>query len=99
MAGSARARVPGKGPVPLRVALGTGTGAGSPLPASGTQLPSSSRLPGGRAMGHLWREMTQLRYQGSEPLILPLIVHKASTCVFPHPWGSDLFSPFYKQEN
>ena len=69
MAGSARAQVLGKGPVPLRVAPGTGAGAGFPLPALGTQLPSSSRLRGGQVMGHLWSEMAQLRSQGSEPLV------------------------------
>lgn len=38
------------------VGVGTGASAGFPLPASGTQLPSSSHPPGGQVMGHLQRE-------------------------------------------
>ena len=37
----------------LRVGAGTDAGAGFPLPASGTQPPSSSHPPGGQVMGHL----------------------------------------------
>lgn len=48
-AGSAGADVPGR-VHPLRASVREGS-----LPASGTQLPSSSHLPDGRGMGHLRR--------------------------------------------
>lgn len=89
VAGSAGAPVLGKGLLPLRVGLWSGAGAGFPLPALGTQLPSSSHLPAGQVLGHLWRENGSTEVPGFR---IPGLAH--INMFFPFP-GNQIYSPHF----